>query len=213
MSKPYVKANRNRNSAANSKPEAGTSVRAGASPRPKEAVVVERKSLPAWTWLIFGVVLGFGLARWTGESAQPVENLPAIQPARPQPQAVEPVAATPAEESDSDRKRYDFYNLLPEQEVTMDKVEEYKSTPRDDESLPEYMLQVGSFKTKAEADQFVAKLKEMGFTSQISSITAETGTEWHRVRIGPFQDRRKLNKAQDQMAKQNIQSLLIRLPK
>lgn len=212
MNKPYVKASRGRQAAPNAKSEAGASVRAGASPRPKEAPVVERKSLPAWTWLIFGVVLGFGLARWTGEGAS-VDAAVITPPVPAQKPMAAQVAPTHAEEEDPDRKRYDFYNLLPAQEVTTDKVEEYKSTPRDDESLPEYLLQVGSFKTKAEADQFMVKVKEMGFNPQVSSVTSSSGTEWHRVRIGPFQDRRKLNKAQDVMAKQNIQSLLIRLPK
>lgn len=204
--------NRGARTSVRPKAEPSAKVRGGASLRPQDEPVVERKSLPAWTWLIFGVVLGFGLARWTEDSAPaPVVAL-AAQPA----QVVKPEAAPAADsnvEINADHTRYDFYNLLPKQEVTTDKVEEYKSTPRDDETAPEYILQVGSFKTKAEADQFTGQLKEMGFTSQISSVVAESGTEWHRVRIGPFQDRRKLNKAQDQLAKQNIQSLLIRVPK
>ncbi|WP_051206345.1 SPOR domain-containing protein [Oceanospirillum maris] len=185
--------------------------RGGASPRQEDAPVTQRRELPPWSWLIFGVVLGFGLAKWQGSGSEP--------PALPRMAAVpaEPAAVVPPDDSvapqDEERKRFDFYNLLPQQEVTTAPVEEYQSTPRDteNENLPEYILQVGSFRAKADAERLVAKLKTQGHAPMIASTETASGT-WHRVRIGPFKDRRKLNMAQDAMARDNIQSLLIRLP-
>lgn len=180
--------------------------RGGASPRQEEEVVTQRRELPAWSWLIFGVVLGFGLSEWLDED--PVAPAPRMAAVPAAPAQVAPEAEAP---QDAERKRFDFYNLLPQQEVTTDTVEEYKSTPRDAENLPEYILQVGSFRAMSDADRLAARLKADGYETSISSIDTESGT-WHRVRIGPFKDRRKLNMAQDAMARQNIQSLLIRLP-
>lgn len=180
--------------------------RGGASPRQEEEVAAPRRELPAWSWLIFGVVLGFGLSEWLRDTPPlPAPRMAAI----PVPPAeVQPESGAP---ENSERKRFDFYNLLPQQEVTMEAVEEYKSTPRDAENLPEYMLQVGSFRAKEDAERLMAKLREQGFSPILASLESDSGL-WHRVRIGPFKDRRKLNKAQDTMARQNIQSLLIRLP-
>lgn len=180
--------------------------RGGASPRQEEEVTTPRRELPAWSWLIFGVVLGFGLSEWLDEDPAPPAPRMAAVPAAPTDVPSESDAPQ-AEE----RKRFDFYNLLPQQEVTTDPVEEYKSTPRDAENLPEYLLQVGSFRALPDAERLAAKLKADGYGAVISSTTTDSGT-WHRVRIGPFKDRRKLNMAQDAMAKDNIQSLLIRLP-
>lgn len=180
--------------------------RGGASPRQEEEVVAQRRELPAWSWLIFGVVLGFGLSEWMDEDpVAPAPRMAAVPAAPAQPA---PEAETP---QDAERKRFDFYNLLPQQEVTTDPVEEYKSTPRDAENLPEYILQVGSFRAMPDAERLADKLKGDGYPAMISSTETASGT-WHRVRIGPFKDRRKLNMAQDAMARQNIQSLLIRLP-
>ena len=180
--------------------------RGGASPRQEDAPVTQRRELPPWSWLIFGVVLGFGLSKLLDED--PVAPAPRMAAVPAASAAPDKGAAAP---QDEERKRFDFYNLLPQQEVTTEPVEEYQSTPRDAENLPEYILQVGSFRAKADAERLVAKLKKQGHVPMISSTGTANGT-WHRVRIGPFKDRRKLNMAQDAMAKDNIQSLLIRLP-
>ena len=179
--------------------------RGGASPLPEEEPVTQRRELPPWSWLIFGIVLGFGLSEGLDEDPAP----PA--PSRAAVPASAPATAEAPEAEDPERKRFDFYNLLPQQEVTTDPVEEYKSTPRDAENLPEYMLQVGSFRAIGDAERFAQRLKAREYDAVISSTTTDSGT-WHRVRIGPFKDRRKLNMAQDAMARENIQSLLIRLP-
>ncbi|MBB1487980.1 SPOR domain-containing protein [Oceanospirillum sediminis] len=182
--------------------------RASASPKPKAPdpqEVAQRKELPAWSWLIFGVVLGFGLARFLDED----KPVPEIPPAPVTEQAPLPAPAVSEQNSDSEeRKRFDFYNLLPQQEVTMEEVPEYKSTPRDAENLPSYMLQVGSFKSRADAERFSEGLKRKKY----SPVIAESSNGWHRVRIGPFKGRRELNKAQNDMSRSGIQSLLIRLP-
>ncbi|WP_417598707.1 SPOR domain-containing protein [Oceanospirillum sp.] len=183
-----------------------SSRRGGASPRQEEETAPARRELPPWSWLIFGVVLGFGLSEWLDEDpVAPAPRMAAV-PAAP----AESTAEENAPQSE-ERKRFDFYNLLPQQEVVTDTVEEYKSTPRDAENLPEYILQVGSFRAVPDAERLSTKLKSDGYQAMISSITTDSGT-WHRVRIGPFKDRRKLNMAQDAMARDNIQSLLIRLP-
>ena len=180
--------------------------RGGASPRQEEEIVTQRRELPAWSWLIFGMVLGFALSEWLDDDPVPPAPRMAAVPAVP-----DKTADKEGAPQDAERKRFDFYNLLPQQEVTTDPVAEYQSTPRDAENLPEYILQVGSFRALQDAERLVVKLKADGYQAIISSTETASGA-WHRVRIGPFRDRRKLNMAQDAMARQNIQSLLIRLP-
>lgn len=212
-----------------------SSRRGGASPRQdEEPAVTPRRELPPWSWLIFGVILGFGLSEWLDEDPVPpaprVAAVPAAAPdagtdprSTPYPPgdtaAADPVTADTDADSGvgagsadaEEQKRFNFYTMLPEQKVATTPVKEYQPTPRDAENLPEYVLQVGSFRSLADAQRFAAGLKNEGFEPQISSTETDTGS-WHRVRLGPYKDRRQMNKDQDAMARNNIQSLLIRLP-
>jgi DedD protein len=49
-----------------------------------------------------------------------------------------------------------------------------------------YQLQVSSFRTQAEADQFVAQLRARGHKAYVSEAHVPNRGTWFRVRIGPF---------------------------
>ncbi|QTF92329.1 SPOR domain-containing protein [Halomonas sp. BM-2019] len=74
-----------------------------------------------------------------------------------------------------------------------------------------YMLQAASFREPGDAQQLSGRLRDFGLLAQISEVKASGGETWHRVQVGPYDDRRELSRAQDLMVTQGIEPLLIRL--
>ncbi|BDZ73771.1 MULTISPECIES: SPOR domain-containing protein [Methylophaga] len=125
---------------------------------------------------------------------------------------------------------FDFYTLLPEMEVMVDKKNKGSqpivTSPSDDSDAAEatnsteaetsaetdvsYMIQVGSFKRAADADGFRAKLALLGIESKVQSVTIDNKETWHRVQVGPIAGRSKADALQKQLRENNIDSLLLR---
>ncbi|UZK04419.1 SPOR domain-containing protein [Venatoribacter cucullus] len=109
---------------------------------------------------------------------------------------------------DTPKPDYDFYKLLENQTVEVPKVDAYKSTPKDDVKY-EYRLQAGSFRSLDDAERLRASLLLEGMPAyrQESSVN---GSTWHRVFVGPFTDRSRVNKAHDQLVARSISPLELR---
>lgn len=108
------------------------------------------------------------------------------------------------------KQSYEFYKLLENQTVEVPKVDAYKSTPKDDASY-QYRLQVGSFRNAEDAERMRASLLLEGLTAYREASTVN-GNTWHRVFVGPFSDRSKMNKAQDVLAARSISPLVVKEP-
>jgi len=118
-------------------------------------------------------------------------------------------SATPIEDKS---ERFEFYRMLKESEVDTANVEPYKSTPKDAKSKYTYVLQTGSFQSLKDAEQMRARLILEGLPNvHTRRVTNSNGSIWHQVRVGPFDNRSLLNKAQDRLARMNIQPLLRRI--
>ncbi|XUO87616.1 SPOR domain-containing protein [Halomonas sp. KM072] len=73
-----------------------------------------------------------------------------------------------------------------------------------------YVLQAASFRDLSDAEQLRGRLRNLSLLAQISEVQAN-GDTWHRVQVGPYEDTRELNRAQDLMNTQGIDPLLIQL--
>ena len=105
---------------------------------------------------------------------------------------------------------FDFYTLLPDSEVKPGQVEAYISTPKDPTKKTNVVLQVGSFRKLADANRLRAKLILINMTNVVAEKTVSSnGAIWFRVRVGPFSNRSTLNKAEDILAQQGIESIRI----
>lgn len=106
---------------------------------------------------------------------------------------------------------FDFYTLLPDSEVTPVQVDAYISTPKDPNKKTDALLQAGSFRKLADANRLRAKLILLNMSNVVTEKTvSSSGSIWYRVRVGPFSSRSTLNKAEDILAQQGIQSLQIK---
>ena len=134
------------------------------------------------------------------------------------------------------RPRFEFYELLSEMEVVVpDESEPEVSAvpPGDDTPMPapdsetpaapapqpesepdddaQYMVQAGSFRSHEDADRLKARLALMGVQADIHSVEVDGGETWHRVRIGPFADRGRVEAIRGRLEDENVDSILLRM--
>lgn len=113
---------------------------------------------------------------------------------------------------------YDFYRMLPRFQVPVPHDDEQPArapaapaaaqAPRPDTAGPSYVVQVGSYRSSAEADEVRARLAKVGLSAQVQRVTAGS-TTWNRVRIGPLDDA-ELARVRGQLRTANIHALVIR---
>jgi cell division protein FtsN len=149
-----------------------------------------RKPAPSrggeWRWLLIVLLVGAFAAFliYLRIVAQPAENIPAVSQVVVKPQKTK--AAPKARKSFE--PTFDFYTILPEQEVVVSEPE-IKTRARE-ESIgksknAQYVIQAGSFRSPKDADKVKARLAMMGIEAKIE--TAKNGaTTWNRVKIGPL---------------------------
>ena len=114
--------------------------------------------------------------------------------------------------------RFDFYEILPRFEVVLPQTEREArpDVPADAETAAaleypgSYVLQAGSFRAEADAEQRRASLALLGIESRIQRVTIDAD-DYHRVRIGPTNDLDSLNGIRSRLWDAEIEVLLIKL--
>lgn len=167
-------------------------------------------------WLLTGILIGLGLAYylWSkGYIPQPqadpsVTEEPGLQGSPGEAEEVAPAVDEPK------KSRYDFFTVLPEMEVVVPEQELTKKstpqqTPATQDDISSYLLQVGSFREKSDAEQMKARLALLGITTQIQTVTVN-GATWHRVRVGPVSGARQAEAMRRQLADNGIESLVMK---
>ncbi|MGH1462257.1 MAG: SPOR domain-containing protein [Neptuniibacter sp.] len=164
------------------------------------------------------LIAGLGYGLYTLTQVAPERATTPLTSANPTEKKVQkPAPVTPppnvVEKSinSSEGNRFEFYDMLKKSEVEAPKVDVYKSTPKDAKSEHSYLLQAGSFKSKADAERMRAQLILLGLPNvHTDTSKSDSGTLWYRVRLGPFENRSRLSKAYDKLVQQNIQPLRIK---
>ena len=77
------------------------------------------------------------------------------------------------------------------------------------QKIPDYILQVGSFKQSKQADQLKALLALQGIEANIQSVAINSDT-WYRVRIGPINNLTTLNQIRKRLQKNDIASIVVK---
>jgi len=169
----------------------------------------DRKQIPAWIWLLAGVVVGLGLAGivflkgWA----------PKLRDQQPAPAATKPAEVIAPTDN---KPKYDFYSVLPEMEVVVPE-EEIKSSATRPAALPadaagnpqRFVLQAGSFRNSGDAEALKAKLALVGLRAQVTPVTVN-GADWYRVRVGPYADLRELDTARQTLQANGISAIALR---
>jgi cell division protein FtsN len=194
-----------------------------------------RSPIPNWLWLVAGLgggILVTSLINMGTHNTVADSKSDSIKTIAPAPKVEKPVA-NPQEKSapvDSPKAtgkpatKFDFYTLLPEQEV-IEPNERPTPPPKADKSQKpavaqpvianepapgeEFILQAGSFKSGAEAERRRAQVQALGLPSRQESVSAG-GDTWYRVLVGPFPTRDAVAQARDKLAGQSIDTILVR---
>jgi cell division protein FtsN len=168
-------------------------------------------------WLLTGVLIGLGLAWYLfakGYIARPSVDRSAKT------ESIVPDAGQDSEEvapaGDGQKKsRYDFFTVLPEMEVVVPEQELSKKgepptrAAQDDQAS--YLLQVGSFRSKSDADAIKAELALLGMVARIQTVTVNEVT-WHRVRVGPVTGARQADEMRRRLTDKGYDSLVMKNP-
>lgn len=125
---------------------------------------------------------------------------------------------------------FEFYSILPQQEVVAPVTGNRKTfapavvptppkpapgdLPAQDSAAGDagrYQLQAGSFRTQAEADRRRAELVLSGHHVSIQPVSASNGEQWFRVMVGPFKGEEAMQQARQQLSANRIDTLPIRM--
>jgi cell division protein FtsN len=115
------------------------------------------------------------------------------------------------------KPRFDFYKLLQESETIVPATETIGEGEKSPEHAPtnnmEYILQVGSFPNKPEADKLRAQLILLNLDAHIESVELHKGEIWHRVIVGPFESQEKLASAKSSLVANQYTALVLKRAK
>ena len=172
--------------------------RRGSPPPPPIPKPPRRHRSCVWWFLLGNLVGGAGVATlWMVDPGmlQPVEIAPP-DPGRPAP--VQP--------------SFEFPKILRDTEVEIGPGgADATSRPAPAAGSKGYMVQAGSFRRAAEAERLKAQLALLGVQTSIQ-VSSGDGETHHRVRAGPYPDRKTAEQVQTLLKRNNQDSLLVPLP-
>ena len=157
-----------------------------------------------WTGLAIGLAIGLGVALVVHLHDRDVQAVVPVPEAAAAPASAQAGEEDPAAAADAGAS-YDFYKMLPEQEVEVP-----PPTPAATRSLStlpqgEVVLQAGSFKSQDQADKLKGRLAMYGVEANIQRFALEDET-WYRVRIGPIGTVEELEAVRAKLAEADIEA-------
>jgi cell division protein FtsN len=156
-----------------------------------------------WIGLAAGLALGLlvALAVYLHyQNKAPAEPKPATDAPPASAQAPEETTA-PADTGPA----YDFYDLLPKQEVEVPDRSLAANAPASMLPKGDVTLQAGSFKQVEEAERLQARLAQYGIDAKIQRFVLEDET-WFRVRIGPIATVEELDVMRAKLAEAEVEA-------
>jgi cell division septation protein DedD len=105
--------------------------------------------------------------------------------------------------------RFDFYTVLPNQELDLNPDIEPADLQSGNASSVQYLLQVGSFRQQTDADRRRGELALLGLEATVEPGDGENG-RWYRVYVGPFEGRSEMARARSLTAQADMDTLLLK---
>ena len=178
------------------------------------------RGIPAWFWLLGGILIGLATAvtlMLKGYLPEIKQHLPTID-STPAGKTESALVEEDSKKAENPKKpRYDFFTVLPEMEVVVPEQELSRKADKPEPAADagtvgtkdNYILQVGSFRNSADAEQMKARLALLGSVATVQTVTVN-GKTWHRVRIGPFEGARKADEMRRMLSDNQIDTLVMK---
>lgn len=184
----------------------------------------QKQSLPGYLWLLSGLAIGLFVAFIVYLDKQPESDKnfgTAVQQEleklknKKSTKKESPVSTKTSKEKKE--PKFNFYTILPELEVLIPESETRPPTTSKTETSSkssstgkQYVLQVGSFQNLRDAEKLKANLAFLGLSAEIQHVTVNKQA-WHRVRTGPYRNKKQLYQNQDLLKKNDIDSISMEL--
>lgn len=153
----------------------------------------------------------------------------------------EPLAEAPPPAARQPQPKFEFYNLLPEMEVVLSDAEVKEATSRPPPKAPAetppkpkteaggtapptsqtsaaelatgdtYLVQLGSFTRKEDADRLKAQLAMQGVQTQIQQVTINGKDTYYRVRTGALRGSQALSEVRSRLKKGGNEGIVIKV--
>jgi cell division protein FtsN len=124
-------------------------------------------------------------------------------------------AQAPGVPKAAERPRFDFYKILPGQEVPVSERELHAAAKDGGKpgNLPKdtYFIQAGSFQNPAEADNLKAKLALLGLQASVEPAALPDRGTWYRVRLGPYARLGDIDRVRQTLAQNGVNAQMVKL--
>jgi len=178
----------------------------------------KKKTIPGYWWLVTGLLIGGFVMFLSDLKTVPNTHTPAIKKTpfiKNEVRDVKKRTTAPVKKdlTGSTKPRFDFYQILPEMEIVIPEheIEERRRLEGTGMSKPgTFIIQIGSFKTAQQADTLKARLALLGIETSVQQVN-QSGKIWHRVKSGPHTSFRVVDKIQNRLHHNNIDSIAIKL--
>lgn len=174
-----------------------------------------KKPIPGYWWLITGLLIG-GFLMFLSD-LEDVPTRPTTNIKKPSTQNevrdVKKTTQNTVKPIESSKPRFDFYQILPDMEIVIPEheIEERRRLEGTGKSKPgTFIIQIGSFRRAQQADTLRARLALLGIESSVQKVN-QSGSIWHRVKSGPYTSFRIVDKIQNRLHHNNIDSIAIKL--
>lgn len=160
--------------------------------------------------LAIGLIAAVAVFFWQQQAMMDARITAGGSQSTPRPARRESAVATATEPV----PEYYFYGMLPKAEVVVPETDAKALVPVVPNTPIErpgvYVVQLGIFKSLAEAERLKAKLLRLGVQSAVQHITIEAEV-LYRVRIGPISNLDELNRTRAALQRAEIDMVVIRV--
>jgi len=160
------------------------------------------KKAPGWLWLstalLFSLLITSLVYLYHHQSVSVAQ-----QPKKPH-----KLASKTQKHVQKNHPMFEFYTLLPKTQASPATV----SNPTSKKQFKHlYILQIASLRQQASADHLKAQLSLLGFDITVHSVHNKKG-HWYRINTGPYTSLSSAEQAQDQLRRERINSVLLKIP-
>ena len=113
----------------------------------------------------------------------------------------------------AEEKRFDFYRILPGQEVPVSEKElqqQAKAAPKGEGSKEPYLVQAGAFQSPTDADALKARLALLGLEASVEPAHIQDKGTLYRVRLGPYTDLEEINRVRHTLSQNGVSASMVK---
>ncbi|ORU91411.1 MAG: sporulation-like protein [Cycloclasticus sp. symbiont of Poecilosclerida sp. N] len=174
-----------------------------------------KASIPGYWWFITGLLIGGFMMFLSGLDSKSRQLTPSGKTSNTETnvRGVKKPSIDTTKPIENKTPRFDFYQILPEMEVVIPEheIEERRRLEGTGKSKSgTFIIQIGSFRKIRQADTVKARIALLGIESTVQTVN-QNGSIWHRVKSGPYTSFRTVDKIQNRLHHNNINSIAIKL--